>query len=67
MIMERVDEHTRTVTTPHMKYTIKRLEGIDLWTIKTEKGPVPRFLEGSYTTPQFAHTKIIDYVNSKEK
>lgn len=67
IIKERIDERTRKATVGTQSWFIKRLEGVDLWEIKTEKGPVPKFLEGRYTDPNYAYTRIDSYIAQKNK
>lgn len=62
--MERVDENTRVVN-GSQKFTVNRRSGVDLWDIRTERGPVPRVLEGAFTTPNHAFDAIKNYSVAK--
>lgn len=67
MEFERIDEHTRVVTDGTRKWTVKRRSEVDLWDIFPEKGPVPKYLEGAYTTHVFAFDRIKNYVAQTQK
>lgn len=64
--MERVDENTRAVSNGTQKWFVKRVNGLDLWEIKTDKGPVPRALEGMYTDPNYAKQAVENYVSLRK-
>ena len=67
MEIERIDEHTRIAKDGSRQWTVKRRTEVDLWDILTDKGPVPKFLEGSFTTPSHAFDRIKNYVESQPK
>lgn len=64
--MERVDENTRSISNGTQKWNVKRVNGLDLWEIHTERGPVPRMLEGLFTDPNYAKQAVENYSNSKK-
>lgn len=64
---ERIDADTRVATDGVQKWQVKRLEGVDLWEIKPEKGALPKYLDGRYTDPQRAYSRIEDYLALKTK
>lgn len=67
MTFERIDEHTREFVEDKNKYIVKRRTEVDLWDIKTTAGPVPKYLDGAYTTAEHARNRIVDYLNLKKK
>lgn len=64
---ERIDENTRMASNGTQKWFIKRVDGVDLWEIKTEKGPLPKQLEGRFTDPIYAYSQISNYAELKAK
>ena len=64
---ERIDENTRVASNGTQKWFIKRVAGFDLWEIKTEKGALPKILEGHFTDPSFAYSRIESYSEQKMK
>jgi hypothetical protein len=62
--MERVDENRRVVLSDSANIYIDRVEGVDLWEIKFEKGPLNKELEGRFTTPVNAFEKIKNYLET---
>ncbi len=67
MTFERIDEHTREFSFDKYKFVVKRRNEVDLWDIKTVSGPVPKYLDGSYTTAEHAKNRIVDYIAQKKK
>ena len=67
MTFERIDEDTREFVEDKVKFTVKRRSEVDLWDIKTVSGPVPRYLDGAYTTAEHAKNRIVDYLAQKKK
>lgn len=64
--MERVDENTRAVSNGVQTWNVKRVDGRDLWEIRTERGPVPKMLEGLFTDPNYAKQAIENYSSTKK-
>lgn len=64
---ERIDEHNRVASYNGQRWFVRRLEHVDLWQIKTEKGPVPQYLDGQFTAPSYAYDRIKNYVEAYKK
>ena len=68
MLMERVNENERVITSDdYHKVYVRRIEGVDLWEIHTEKGAVPKVLNGRYTSPVYAFDAVKNYLDSTRK
>jgi hypothetical protein len=59
-----IEENKRTVKTEKSSYAIILDRSRSLWSIKPESGPLPKILEGEWTTPHFALTAISNYLDS---
>jgi len=61
--LERLNENERLVTADTRKFTIRRSNGDQLWTVHTEVGVLPRELRGSFTSPETAKQYIENYAH----
>lgn len=60
----QIEENRRVVTAGKSAFNIDLDRRSGLWSIKTSEGPLPRDLDGRYTTPAAASLAIKNYLDN---
>lgn len=61
LVFERLDENERTATRGKRRLLVVRVENGDLWRIKSDRGVLPKEMQGSFTSPSNAYAAISNY------